>query len=189
MSSYDLRMRRSVQKMSKSSQSRRNRTCRCAEAGWKMYLEEVKKEKEKKKERLVPEPLSWGCLGSKRTWGGEQRADWQGLVGVVKKSWVFPMKMANHEDTLISGTEEQNWKLFVCVPVLGDLGRLLPHSCPSAHSERDIQQGNIHFDKPRQSLTVAAFINAMEFFSTFWLVEARHSNHATGINFLDKTHG
>ena len=37
--------------------------------------------------------------------------------------------------------------------------------------------------------TVAAFINTMKFFFYIWLVESCHSNHATGINFLDKTHG
>lgn len=89
--------------------------------GWK---ENVLRGSEK---RPVLGRPSWCCLNSKRSWRGKQRPDWQGLAGIIKESDIFPMKLANHQDILISSTEEQNWKLFVYLcwqSVLENLGRL-----------------------------------------------------------------
>lgn len=94
------------------------------------------------KKRPILGPPPWGCLSSKRSWRDH-------IVGIVKGSWVFPMKMASRQDILISGTEERNWGLFVYLrweSVPGDSGRLLTHHCPSAHSDGDVQRGNIHSD-------------------------------------------
>lgn len=114
--------------------------------------------------RPVLGPPSWGCLSSKKSRRGKQRPYWQGLMGIVQESDVFTMKMANHADILIFGTEEQNWKLFVYLcwqSVLGELGRLLPHHCPSVHADGDIRHAGTHSYSSASTLPVRkGFCNA-----------------------------
>lgn len=108
------------------------------------------------KKRPVLRPPSWGCLSSRRSWRGKQRPHWQGLVGIVKESWVFPMKMANCQDIVIPGTEERNWELFVYLRWESVLGTQEDSLLITAHLHIQIEAFNgetftlIGFSSPRE---------------------------------------